>query len=240
MLSRLLVESDLEESQTITVKGDEYHYLSKVRRNKIGDSVEIVDRSGNRFKGSVEAIDSASAKIKLEERLEKRPEAYPIHLLVAVPKGSLFDDVVRKVNELGASRITPVICERTVVKPSDAKVERWQRIALESCRQCRRRAPIVVDSELSLEDAVKEVDKEALKIVLHPDDKSVSFIEVLQRVGKEKLVIAVGPEGGFAEDEISILKKEGFDSASLGPFILRIETAAIAAAAIASAIMTSK
>jgi 16S rRNA (uracil1498-N3)-methyltransferase len=236
---RVVVE-DATGAGTLELTVKESHYLTQVRRATPGDRLELRDLSGRRAAAVLESLRGGSAVVRIVERLPDAPGPAPVHLLVAVPKRSLLDGVVRASSEIGASRLTPVLAGRSVMLPGAGRLERWRRIAEESMRQCGRRVPLVVDQAVPFAQALELADPRSKRLLLHPDPEAPFLAEVLSarasghRAGGP-VTLAVGPEGGFEEDEIELARSRGFLPVRLGDNILRVETAALAATAIAVA-----
>jgi 16S rRNA (uracil1498-N3)-methyltransferase len=142
---------------------------------------------------------------------------------------------IEKCTELGVSRIVPLIARRTdahLAAASAKRAERWRRIALQASEQSRRATPPEIAAPIKLQEAVRLPG--ALRIVLAESEQQTLLRDVLAPpMSKSEIVLAIGPEGGWAEDELDLFQKSGWISASLGATILRAETAAIAATAIA-------
>jgi 16S rRNA (uracil1498-N3)-methyltransferase len=163
-----------------------------------------------------------------------------ISLASAWPKGSRGDDLIRRATELGALRIVPLTCERSVTGKNDlssSKVSRWHKISKEVCQQCRRPDLPIIDGDLmSLKQLATEFKNHQL-ICLSPS--ALPLQQTLANNSKPILLI-VGPEGGLSTDEENLLKQHGAVLASIGPTILRIEAAGPSAIAIASHCLQSK
>jgi 16S rRNA (uracil1498-N3)-methyltransferase len=232
-MSRLLVESPVSEGDIINVANGEYHYLSRVRRHKPGDII-FVKAGDAQYRARVVEISAAAAKIEILKEVESGAEPLPVNLLCAVPKGAAFDDVVRKVNEMGIARVTPFIAQRSDVIPGSNKLKRWKRIAKESCRQCGRLEPVEIFEPVSFKEAVYGLADWSLKIILHPHTENTVASRLLNEYSAaEGVVIAVGPEGGFTDFEIKMAEDNGFLKTKFGRYILRVETAALMASAAA-------
>jgi 16S rRNA (uracil1498-N3)-methyltransferase len=153
-------------------------------------------------------------------------------LLLAIFKFDRFEWAIEKCTELGASRIVPVIAQRTdahLAAASAKRVERWRRIALQATEQSRRAAAPEIADSLRLAAAAKL--PASLRIVLSESEQQTTLRDVVGR-SDGNAALAIGPEGGWTEAELKLFQQEGWISASLGPAILRAETAAIAATAI--------
>ncbi|HEY5055024.1 MAG TPA: RsmE family RNA methyltransferase, partial [Acidobacteriaceae bacterium] len=192
----------------------------------------------------------------LHEELES-DIALPIHLLLAVFKFDHFEWTVEKATELGAARITPILARRTekhLAHTAAQRVARWRRIALESAQQSRRTDVPEIAEPARLEVALK-AETAPLRILLSEVEQSVSLMSVLSNAAQNArvphssrsdewdegsspandLALAIGPEGGWTPEEMALFTQHRWTHVTLGPRILRAETAAIAALAIAGA-----
>jgi 16S rRNA (uracil1498-N3)-methyltransferase len=196
-----------------------------VRRGRI---VNIVDSQGGDGQG-----EEGRVEFELAEEVSS-PSAAQITLLLAVFKFDRMEWAIEKCTELGVSRIVPVIARRTDAHLASAaakRAERWRRIALQASEQSRRATPPEIATPIKLQHVV-DLDGAAFRIVLAESEQKSLLREVLAAHSGGEVVLAIGPEGGWAEDELELFLRAGWISASLGPTILRAETAAIAAAAI--------
>ena len=213
--------------------GKNAEHLSRVLRARAGQQFEIATPEGIRL-GEIVEIEPERVVFSTTDLPDRiSPESLPaIHLYLAIFKFDRFEWAIEKCTELGVHRIVPVIARRTdahLVPAAQKRVERWRRIAHEAAQQSRRdTAPQIVIPE-GLEKAI--TDAAGTRIVLSESEKDHSIHD---QIGIDpELSLAVGPEGGWTEKELSLFKQNGWVSASLGPTILRAETAAIAAVAIA-------
>ncbi len=226
-MTRLLIERALETNETVSVTGEGLHYVRNVRRLGEGDTVELLDTAGNRFEAALTRLSTNAVLIEVGPLVATAPEPLPVTLFVSVPKRTLMDEVIRMTSELGIESVVPIIAERTVVKPRETKVDRWRKIAWESRRQCVRAAPLGVSEVTAFEDAIKQC-KTGTKILLDPTAPSPS---AWQEPSTPAPVYAlVGPEGGFTNAELEFAESLGFRRSALGRTILKVETAAVAAA----------
>jgi 16S rRNA (uracil1498-N3)-methyltransferase len=158
-----------------------------------------------------------------------------ISLLLAIFKFDRMEWAIEKCAELGVARIVPVIARRTdshLVRAADKRVERWRRLGQQASEQSRRTTVVMVNEPMKLKDAASL--SAPTRVVLAESERHIMLKDSLQsHLPSDELLIAVGPEGGWTEDEIGIFFQRGWKSASLGSTILRAETAAIAATAIA-------
>lgn len=146
--------------------------------------------------------------------------------------------IVRCATELGVASIRPVISERSVPKPSapqlSSRAKRWQKISVEAARQCRRAHIPQVQDVLPLDEALSTISTSTVRIMLWEDESSTGLAEVLAAKPLDQgVTLVIGPEGGFSDDESRTASDLGFDIASLGSLVLRVETAALAACSVA-------
>lgn len=174
---------------------------------------------------------------QLHEELEAE-SALPVHLLMAVFKFDHMEWGIEKATELGAARITPVIARRTekhLAQAAAKRVERWRRIVLEAAKQSRRTDVPVVDDAVMLKAALAMVDAET-KLLLAETEQENSLRAALGG-DVSGVALAIGPEGGWTPEEMVMFSENGWRHVTLGPRILRAETAAIAGLAVCAAMM---
>ena len=237
----------------VELVGGEAHHLYNVCRLKMGDEVELFDGAGTLATALIEKATSRSVLLKIVdlEKIEK-PDKPEVVIAVSYPKGERFDWLTEKCTELGVDRITPVIFERTVKQPKNPKiVERWRNISIAAAKQCRRVFLPQIDTPLPLSKALSTLKKrysEAEILVGSPEPKSPALITqrfgtlvTAERAAAGKDIIAViGPEGGITEGEKALLESCGAKFVRLTDTILRVETAALAFAAVLTASRDSK
>jgi 16S rRNA (uracil1498-N3)-methyltransferase len=171
--------------------------------------------------------------------------ALPVTLLLSVFKFDRMEWAIEKATELGAECIVPVIARRTekhLAQAAETRAERWRRVALEASKQARRSDVLRIEKPIALKAAVKD-RPEAVRLVLAEQERSTTLHHALQEAldaaGDETpaIRVAVGPEGGWTAEEEALFDSENWKPVSLGPRILRAETAAITAMAVAAALM---
>jgi 16S rRNA (uracil1498-N3)-methyltransferase len=232
-MTRLLIDKSFLESDEMWVDGDEFHYLARVRRHGKGDRVEVRGKEGIRFIARVAAMEKDKALLVMVEKLPQVVSSWPVTLAIAVPKQNLMDDIVRKTSEIGVERIMPIVTERSVARPSQGRIERWQKIAFESLRQCGRNLPLAIEPVYPFAEALSKLKSGGTDLILHPHQAANDrFSKILCEKSPLPTPVSVfiGPEGGFSQIEVEMAEEHGFRPVGLGPSILRIETAAIAAA----------
>jgi 16S rRNA (uracil1498-N3)-methyltransferase len=216
-----------------TLTGDHASHLVRVLRARVGQEFDIATGSVVR-RGRVESIDEGRVEFELGEELPAT-SAPNVTLLLAVFKFDRMEWAIEKCTELGVSRIVPVIARRTDAHLASAaakRAERWRRIALQAAEQSRRASPPEIADPTKLQDAAS-LNTGALRIVLAESEQQNLLRDVLASHSGGAIVLAIGPEGGWAENELQIFQSAGWVAASLGSTILRAETAAIAAVAVA-------
>jgi 16S rRNA (uracil1498-N3)-methyltransferase len=205
-------------------------HLARVLRARVGQQFDIA--AGNRLRmGTVTGVADDRVEFELGEDLPVRA-APQITLLLALFKFDRLEWAIEKATELGAARIVPVIARRTeahLAKAAQTRVERWRRIAKEAAEQSRRIAAPEIADPAKLKDVFKT--EAALRIVLSESEERMTLKDVLAS-GPSAVALAIGPEGGWTDDELTGFAEAGWVAASLGGSILRAETAAVAALAI--------
>ena len=210
----------------LTLDRDESRHLGRVRRLGPGDVVEVFDGRGFASLAKVVSLERDQARLQLVGApLPDRLAPCFLTLATAVPKGERFDWLVEKATELGVVRLVPLVTERSVVDPREAKLERLRRTVIEASKQCGRNRLMVVD-RLSPWELFMAMASDSLKLIAHPGGEAAAGWPRVPRGGSVSL--AVGPEGGFTESEVEKARREGWRLVSLGATLLRIETAGLA------------
>lgn len=235
--------ADTWDEATASLTGEQASHLIRVLRAQPGMEFDVV--AGDRvWHGVIAGISGDSVRFNLVAEVEADP-ALPITLLLAVFKFDRMEWAIEKATELGVERIVPVIARRSekhLAQSAAARVERWRRIAREAAKQSRRSDIPAVDDPLPLKTAVRRPG-DHLRFLLAEQERTTTFrfalLEALRHSGNEvpSIEIAVGPEGGWAAEEEALFDAEGWKAVSLGPRILRAETAAMTATAVAAALL---
>lgn len=214
------------------LSGDEAHHLEKVMRTPPGAIVVVFDGSGCEFRAEVLSYRKGTAALRTLERREiSREGAVSLHLGVALPKGDRQKVLIEKLVELGTTRLTPLISRRGVAQPTDGALARLERSVTEACKQCRRNLRMEIAAPQTWERFAAETaaDLRLLAHVAPPDGALPSPLPA--PIAGTSLVAAVGPEGGWTDEEVAVAVAAGWRIVTLGPRILRVETAAVALAA---------
>ena len=221
---------------SLALSEEEAHHCHDVMRCREGDRIVVFDGEGNESESEITS--SSKKRVELKPLLISKTERPPAQLTLgqAIPKGKNMDLIIQKATELGASRVIPLLSERTVVQIDKDDLEKkrlkWQRVAIEACKQCGQNWLPVVDTPATVDDFVKRTSDE-FRIVAAISPESRSLKDILADWDSEKntrpdaATLMVGPEGDFTPAEVSTALGGGFSPLSLGPIILRSETAAI-------------
>jgi len=213
-----------------TLSGNHADHLVRVLRARVGQEFDIATGAVVR-RGRIASIQDARVEFELGEEVSV-VTVPSVTLLLAIFKFDRMEWAIEKCTELGVSRIVPVIARRTDAHLASAaakRVDRWRRIALQASEQSRRSAPPEITAAMKLSAA--SALPGSLRIVLAEAEKQTLLRDVVDSAAGE-ILLAIGPEGGWADDELQLFQKAGWTSASLGSTILRAETAAIAATAL--------
>ncbi len=216
----------------VEILGEDVNHISKVLRLKKGDKVSVCDKEKTDYICSVNTINKESVLLDVLERMPNLNESnLNITLYQGIPKGDKMDYIIQKCVELGVCKIVPVVMKRTVVKmeKSENKLKRWQRISDEASKQCMRGILPEVSFPISFEEMLGEIDKESLTLLPYENEHKTRLKDVLKNnADKDKINIIIGPEGGFDEEEIALSKEKSISTVTLGPRIMRCETAPVA------------
>ena len=235
---------DEREPRELRLTPEESHHLIIVNRASLGDTVVAFDGRGAEWICELADDDRIHAVLKVRFGQRARPLPYEMTLGQALPKGPHMDAIVRKATELGVARIVPLESDRTQVRlddeRSDKKLEKWQTAALEAAKQCGN---AWLPEVLPVQNASAFIESSRgydLKLIasLQPGAKSLKAVlaafHAAQGRSPKKVLWLVGPEGDFTPAELSLAKSTGFEPITLGPLVLRCETAAIYALSVLS------
>ena len=232
---RFFVEQAASVGAVIELAAGDVRHAALVLRLQPADEVVVVS-NGAAWRGEVASIGSRRATVKILAEMSPRSELpQPVTILQALPKANKMDFVIEKVVELGAARIVPIQSERSYGGASDSKLERWRKIARAAAAQSRRLIVPEVTAAMPWEAAVQRFATASHLLVAHESAAAGSLAHALARAG-EALSLAVGPEGSFTAAEVETARQHGAAIVSLGPTILRTETAALAMLAAAAAL----
>lgn len=233
-MHRFFVDTSCIDNDTITITGDDVQHISRVLRLKCDDLLEICDTCGTDYLCKIASVTKDTVISDIIKKIPTCTESnLNITLYQGIPKGDKLEYIIQKSVELGVNRIAPVAMKRTVVKLKNAslKTERQQKIALEAAKQSKRGIIPKISCPVSFEDMLKEIKNsaDALNILAYENEMQNNIKDILTNNREIKNInIIIGPEGGFDDDEINAAKEADINIITLGPRILRCETAPIA------------
>ena len=234
-MQRLVIEPRQLQGELISLDPAQQHYLYRVLRLGLGSRFVAMDGGGNCW---LAQLQDNQARV-LEPIVVSTELPVSVTLIAALPKGNGFDEVVRCATELGVTTIQPVISDRTLLKPSPHKLERWRRIVAEASEQSERQLVPHLCEPRSFASAIETFsssnNNNNCYLALARQDCS-HLLHYLQVQEGNKIVIATGPEGGWTTKEVEIAVNAGFQPVSLGRRILRAVTAPIVALSLVAAI----
>ncbi len=228
---------DLPDTGIIALPPEEAHHAGSVLRLQVGDSLVLFDGAGREAQARVYSASKKAVEVEIESVAEvNRESKRRLTIAIALPKGDRQKWLIEKCVELGVAQILPLDVERSVAKAEKQVVQRLERQVIEASKQCRRNTlmkildPMKWSEFLNLINKNESLSKDCLKLIAHPGGISVQ--DALAKAGEDGDVLAaIGPEGGFTDEECASAVYSGFEQLSLGARILRIETAAISLAA---------
>jgi 16S rRNA (uracil1498-N3)-methyltransferase len=248
-LTRVFVAGELQSGSAVELPRETAAHLIKVLRARSGDEIVLFNGDGREFTGAIEKAQGARVSASVgAARVIDRESPFVLTLVQCVPRGDRMDFIVQKATELGIARIVPVLSQRSVVRlderQSASKQAHWRAVAVSACEQCGRNRLPTVDAPQPLLNYLGSLAPaaaaEVLRLVLEPErarrtqGPGRSFDSASpQPVSRAE--IAIGPEGGFAAEELDAFDLSGFSRVTIGPRVLRTETAAIAAIAVLQA-----
>jgi len=232
-LTRVYLDAVLTAGSIVELPRETASHLAKVLRARSGDEITLFSGDGREYPGSVESVRGSRVTAAVGNGMEvDRESPFAITLVQCVPRGDRMDFIVQKATELGVSRIVPVLSQRSVVRldaaQAGSKAAHWRAVAVNACEQCGRNLLPIIEAPAALQSYLGGCttgNTAAARWVLEPDLRPAPAPSALLTAAE----IAIGPEGGFADDELDAFRIAGFTKVRLGPRILRTETAAIAA-----------
>ena len=225
------------ENNTCTIEGEDVKHISKVLRCKIGEELEVCDSDNNEYICEITSIDKSTVELDILEKVDiKRESDLKIKLYQGLPKGPKMEMILQKLTEVGVDEIILVQTKRSVVKvddkKEDKKIERWERIIYEAAKQSKRGKIPKLRGVLSFKEALVDMQNNDFNIAPYENERTKSIKQAIKSLDISNIGIFVGPEGGFDESEIEAIENINGQSVSLGPRILRTETASVVASSI--------
>lgn len=232
-MNRFFVDRNLIANGALHIAGEDHHHIAKVLRLGKGDTVELCDGRGMEYKAIIESITSESALLRITSSEESNAElACHVTLFQCLPKQEKMELIIQKCVELGVNEIVPVLSKRCVARPKDQsseakRIARYNRIAYEAAKQSKRGIVPKVSGYESLSGC--DISKFDLAVVAYEGERNATLKGILtkgQNAGN--IAVFIGPEGGFEQGEVELLKGKGAVTVTLGNRILRTETAGMA------------
>ena len=225
------------ENNTCIIEGEDVKHISKVLRCRVGEELEICDNDNNEYICEITSIDKSEVQLNIIDKVDiKRESDLKIKVYQGLPKGPKMEMILQKLTEVGVDEIILVQTKRTVVKvedkKEDKKIERWERIIYEAAKQSKRGKIPKLRGILSFKEALSDMGKNDLNIAPYENERTKSIKQAIKGQDINNIGIFVGPEGGFEDTEIKDIEDIGGQSVSLGPRILRTETASLVASSI--------
>lgn len=221
------------------IQDEDVKHISKVLRLREDDVIELCDGENKEYLCSIKSIDKNNVLLSiLEERKSEKEAPVQVVLYQGIPKAAKMDLIIQKTTELGITEIVPVEMERTIVqfsneKDKEKKVDRWQKIALEAAKQSKRGVVPKIHMPLNFENAIEHCKENQLNIMPYENEDDKGFKSIMESMSKDekksltRIGIWIGPEGGFDEDEVVKAVDNKIYPITLGPRILRTETAGL-------------
>lgn len=213
-------------TERVTLDGAEAHHLLHVMRAVAGTPLTLFDDTGAEFAGVVETVGRSDAVVRITARTEMNRELpFPLVVGVALPKGERQKWLVEKLTELGVAELVPLVTDRGVAQPSGGAAERLGRAVVEAAKQCGRNRLMRIAKPQAWGEWVAVTERAGgRRLVAHPGGAPLSGIDMCELLPTQ---VAIGPEGGLTDGEVAAAVVAGWQQVSLGPRVLRVETAAV-------------
>lgn len=217
---------------TLRLTGPEAHHASAVLRVERGDEVSVLDGAGREFLCAVDAVERKVIGLSVKQILATPAPACRVTLAQAVPRGKLLEFIIQKATELGAFRVIPLLSERVATRLDEEdvkhKAEKWRQVAVEAIKQCGQRWLPRVEEPVSLPALLARAEKFDLSLVGALQDDACHPREFFNfKTPPASVRLWIGPEGDFTPEELSAIRASGARPISLGPLVLRCDTAAV-------------
>lgn len=214
---------------TVELDGPEAHHLLHVLRAKVGDRLGLFNGEGEEALAEIVNIRKRSAELQISETWSVTPEPCTLTIATAMPKGDRARWLIEKSTELGVTRIIPLRTQRSIVEPGESKMDKLEQAVVTACKQCRRSHLMQISSLTPFANLPREMAP--VTLIAHPHAPQ-SASQAFAQSREQSTLMLIGPEGGFTDEEFASAVTTGAIPVHLGPHILRIETAAIAVAAV--------
>ena len=225
------------EQNTCIIEGEDVKHISRVLRCRENDKLEVCDMDNNEYICEIREINKDNILLDIIEKVNiKRESNLKVKLYQGMPKGTKMELILQKLTEIGVDEIVLVQAKRSVTKidnkKEDKKIERWERIIYEAAKQSKRAKIPKLTGVLTFKEALADMQNNDLNICPYENERTISIKEAIKDSSANTIGIFVGPEGGFEEEEIEKIQEIDGKVVSLGPRILRTETASVVASSI--------
>lgn len=234
-MANFFIDKSAIDGSTARITGEEAGHISRVLRMRPGDELTLCDGEGMFYDAAISDIQGGEVVAEISRQYPAPTEPkVKITLFQGIPKNPKLEFIVQKATEIGIVRVVPMNTTRAVAKlEKENKVQRLQKIAAEAAKQSHRGIVPEVSAPVPFEKAVEMAAEAGLAIIPYEEENRQSLRDFLRGKETESLAILIGPEGGFEESEVALAKEKGIVPVTLGPRILRTETAGLVTAALA-------
>ena len=231
-MTKFFIKPDQIIDDVVTIAGSDVQHIARVLRLKPGEMIQLADGSGGEYQAEIMELDQerVTALIRQHFHVQNEPPL-AVYLFQGLPKGDKFDFIIQKCTEIGVQRIYPIAAARSIVhltrEKEEKRRERWQRIAEEAAKQSGRGAVPEVMMLMDLKDALETLPAGTTVLMPWEEESTGHGLKKLLRSAQitGPVVLVIGPEGGLAQTEVDLARQKGAITVSLGPRILRTETA---------------
>ena len=236
MMRRFYIDPATADKPLVVIEGAEAHHIKNVLRLLPGDRLLLFDGTNYEYEAVISSLSADTVEVEIQHKFQNHPSSGArIVVAQAFLKEKKMDDLVRKLSELGISGWVPFFSQRSIARPDKdrltGRLKRWKRIATEARKQCRRNTMLDISDALSFEELLELSIPYDLKIVCWEKEANLLHQDIGVQKGTplKSIMVLLGPEGGFTDQEIETALLNGFFTAGLGPRILRAETATLVA-----------
>jgi 16S rRNA (uracil1498-N3)-methyltransferase len=233
MSERFYVDAPLHGRPQVELRGPEAHHLATVCRLRPGDALCLFNGDGREYAAVVEAVGRQAVALRLTAESEPARElVFALEVAAPLPRGDRAQFLVEKLTELGAERFVPLVTRHSAAQARQGRPEKLERYVIEASKQCGRNRLMQVAPPAEWPDYCRAGPPRQVRVLAHPTgEPPARALELLRVLAGASLSVAVGPEGGFTDEEIEQARAAGWLALGLGPRILRVETAALVLAA---------
>ncbi|HHU55575.1 MAG TPA: 16S rRNA (uracil(1498)-N(3))-methyltransferase [Acholeplasmataceae bacterium] len=225
-MQRYFIDSKQILNNIVTITNSDVHHIKNVMRMKVNDEVIVCDNLANTYLSKLISIEKDKVLLEIIDKINENNEL-PIDITIAhgVVRREKTEEVIRRITELGCYEYLPVLMKRSVVKVYQDRSERQNKIIKEASEQSHRNRLMILSSVISFQELINRKDEFDLCLYAHFNKNVKSIKKIIENFHGRKILVAVGPEGGFADEEVLKLDEAGFIPITLGKRVLRTETA---------------